>query len=243
MASSTDSRARLGAGVESAAPSPAATPEPPRPAEVLRGMRRAIASLRAASETLQGYPNAEPTMRERLLAVIADESTRLNDHLHALERALAARDEPGRRARVPVEAVARALAEALAASGLECDLERDGAEASPGGDPTTLQADLDALAGAAEAFFTALRRQYPVGSCTLRRGLHEGHLLLDVQWSPSPSDIPRLLSWQGEALGAGGSDAESGRLRAVVRQHDGEAWFALDRDGATARIRILLPCA
>ena len=50
----------------------------------------------------------------------------------------------------------------------------------------------------------------------------------------------RKVVWNA-ALGDGASDADSGRLRAVVRQHDGEAWFALDRDGATARIRILLP--
>ena len=225
---------------DSAGASPGKSPEPLRAAEVLRGMRRAIASLRAASETLQGYPNAEPAVRERLLAVVADESTRLNEQLQELEHALAiaARAEPGRRARVPADALAHALAEALAGSGLECNEITDVAS-----NTTTLQIDLDAIAGSAGAFFTALRRQSPVGSCTLHRALHERHLLLDVSWSPAAADIPRLLAWQGEALGAGAPDAESGQLRAVVREHDGEAWFALDRDGTTARIRILLPCA
>ena len=220
----------------------------PQAAELLRGMRRAIASLRAATETLHGYPGAEPAMRERLLAVIADESGRLGTQLQGLEQALAtaARVEPGHRTRVAVEAVARALAEALAASGLECALTGDGeqqADVEGAPETPTVEVDLDALADAAGAFFTALRRQSPVGACTLRRAFHEGHLLLDVRWLPNPSDVSRLLAWQGEALGAGGADPESGRLREVVRQHDGEAWFTLDRDGAMARIRILLPCA
>jgi len=228
--------------------SPGTSPEPQRAAEVLRGMRRAIGSLRAASETLQGYPHAEPAMRERLLAVIADEAARLHGQLQELELTLADAKHaaPGHRERVPAEIVARTLADALTESGLECtvDAESSGVDGTPpGGDPTALQVDLGGLAGAASAFFTALRRQSPVGSCTLRRAIHEGHLLLDVRWLPSPSDVPRLLAWQGEALGVGAADAESGRLRAVVRQHDGEAWFALDRDGTTARIRILLPCA
>lgn len=245
-------------GMPSAADALAGSARGPKAAEVLRGMRGALASLRAATETLQGYPHAETAMRERLLAVIADETARLSSQLQSLERTLVdtRRVEPGRRAPVPAEEVARALADALSASGLECDVASAGAGIAGNGTESvgidagsragalmTLRVDLGAITHAAGAFFTALRRQSPFGSCTLHRALHERHLLLDVRWSPAPADIPRLLAWQGEALGAGASNAESGGLRVVVREHDGEAWFALDRDGTTASIRILLPSA
>jgi len=210
-----------------------------RTAELLHGMRGAIASLRAATETLQGYPHAERAVRDRLLGVLAAETGRLQEQLRDLELGLesATLAVTGSRLAVAARDLVRRLATTLATSGLDCQLAQDAAEEAR----ASVRVDLDALAQAAGGFFTGLRRQCPVGACTLHWTMHERHLLIDVRWSPNPGDIPRLLDWQGAALGAGATDRVSGQLRAVAREHGGEAWFALDRDGSTAHVRLLLP--
>ncbi len=206
--------------------------------ELLHGMRRAIGSLRAATETMQGYPEAEPAVRARLLGVVAEETDRLHEQVRALEQELGRSTpaEQSRRSVVPAAEVTGRLRAALVASGLDCESGAPGADAE-----ARVRVDLEALAQATETFFTALRRQTPVGACSLRQSLRESHLLLDVGWAPGAADVPHLLAWQGGALAGGGAGDDAGLLRSVARAHDGEAWFALERDGLAAHVRLLLP--
>jgi hypothetical protein len=82
-----------------------------------------------------------------------------------------------------------------------------------------------------------------VTRCSARARVVEGHLLVDLGWHPDPGDLPRVFEWQGAALDADAGTGGDGGLREIARDHDGEAWFNLDRDGSAAHVRILLPLA
>ncbi len=227
-------------------------PEPGRPApgpeleELARTMRGAIASLRAAAETLESFPGIEGAPRSRLIGVVAEESERLGGLVHRLEaiaRAAVAAGAGG----APATATAAELAAALARRARELGFE--GVEA-PALGPELAAARLalsgEAVVAAAAALLAALRREMAVTRLRLGLRLVDRHLLLDLGWSPDPADLPRLLDWPGTALDTPAADAHGGAgpgLRPLVRDHDGEAWFIVDRDGSAAHVKVLLPLA
>jgi hypothetical protein len=206
--------------------------------DVARSMRGALGSLRAATETLGAYPDLDPERRSRLLAVVAEEAARIDHQVRRMESLAAGTREPAERRRTAVATLLDGLLREATGAGLDCDVET-AAGAPP--DDARLEADLEALLRAARGFFADLRRAMAVTRCTVRARVVDRHLLVDLGWSPDPGDLPRVFEWQGGALGAGpGAD---GGLREVAREHDGEAWFNLDRDGSAAHVRILLPLA
>lgn len=219
---------------------PETTAPPRREIERLaRAMRRSLASLRAAAEALERFPAMASTQRARLLAVVAEETGHLGGHIDRLERlAAAAARENGRRQRTAVPELVTALRRAAERLGLACEAEE--AAAAAGSQPAAVEVGLAPLTAAAAGFLAALRREMAVSRCRLRTRTSGGHLLFDLVWSPELGDVARLCDWQGGALEPDGPEPG---LRAVARDHDGEAWFNLDRDGETAYVRVLLPLA
>ena len=208
--------------------------------EVARSMRGALGSLRAATETLGGYPELDPERRARLLVVVAEEAVRLDQQVRRVESLAAGSHEPAERRRTAVATLLDGLLREATGAGLECEVEASAGEPS---DDVRLEADLDALLHAARGFFGDLRRVLAVTRCTVRARVVDRHLLVDLGWRPDPGDLPRVFEWQGGALAAGAEPGAGGGLREVAREHDGEAWFNLDRDGSAAHVRILLPLA
>jgi hypothetical protein len=207
-------------------------------AEILREMRSSLASLRAAAETLDGFPQVEPNLRASLLRVVLEESERLGERMHRLESTWRSEHAPAA-TRVRLADVLEDLRAGLAALGLRCALEAPAAELVD----AELTLPVGVLRREVEAFFAALRRGSRVGACSLRARREDHHVRLDLGWSPEPDDLGWLLSWQGEALGAGPPGMPAGGLRAVARALDGAAWLTLDRDGGSACVRLLLPRA
>lgn len=214
--------------------------------ELARAMRGSIGSLRAAAETLEKFPGVAGAPRARLLEVLAQESERLGELVRDLERiaqvsASAAAGDAERAATTVAELIA-GLAQAAEELGFELAAE-------PAADPVLADARLALPGGealdAATAFLAELRREMAVSRVRLAVRRVDRHLLLDLGWSPDPADLPRLLDWQGAALDSPPSAAanESRGLRPLARDHDGEAWFILDRDGSAAHVRALLPLA
>ena len=104
-----------------------------------------------------------------------------------------------------------------------------------------LDADVATLEREFGAFLSELRRRSQVGTCGLTTRQVDRHLLIDLAWTPNPAELASVLEWQGAALGASSPGQPEGGLRAAAREHQGEVWFTLDRDGATAHVRLLLP--
>lgn len=207
--------------------------------ELARSMRGALGSLRAAAETLEKYPGVEGAPRARLLAVIAEEAERLSDLVRSLEQTAAA---------AGVVASGAAATVADLATGLARRAESLGFEVAGGAPDPALAACGLGLPGAealeaGAAFLAALRREMAVSRLALVLERVDRHLLLDLGWAPEPGDLARLVDWQGRTLDAPPADGAGRGLRPLARDHGGEAWFILDRDGAAAHVKILLPLA
>ena len=225
-------------------PEPAPAPPGRALAEVARTMRGSIGSLRAAAETLEKCPGVEGAPRARLLEVVAQESERLSELVRRVEQiaqvsAVSAAADPAG-ANLTVGELAAGLARAAEALGFEL---------APGGEvDAALAAAGLGLPGApalaaVSALLAELRREMAV--TRLRVGVErvDRHLLLDLGWNPDPADLVRLLDWQGAALDPPPGPGSRRGLRPLARDHDGEAWFILERDGSAAHVKVLLPLA
>lgn len=213
--------------------------------ELARAMRGSLGGLRAAAETLEEVPDLAGEPRARLLAVVAQESARLGELVRRLERAARASTAAGAAAPHGALTVGELMTDAAAAAvalGYEVEVRDDPSPVAP---ETALEVPGPTTIAAFGGFLATLRREMAVSRLQLRARLADRHVLFDLGWSPDPGDLPRLLDWQGEALDApGGSEhAAAPGLRPLAREHDGEAWFNLDRDGSAAHVKVLLPVA
>ncbi len=136
--------------------------------------------------------------------------------------------------------VAIRLARAAEALGFEL---APGRAAGPELAAASLDLPGEEAVAAATAYLAELRREMAVTPLRLGVERTDRHLLLDLGWNPDPADLDRLLEWQGRALDPPPGEAPRPGLRPLARDHDGEAWFILDRDGGAAHVKILLPLA
>lgn len=212
--------------------------------EVARTMRGAIGSLRAAAETLEKYPAVEGAPRARLLGVIAEEAERLSGLVRSVEQIAQASGVgtggAGTGGAATVGEVADRLARAAEALGFELV---PGRAAGPELAAASLALPGEEAIAAAAAYLAELRREMAVTRLCLGVERTDRHLLLDLGWNPDAADLDRLLEWQGRALDPPPGEAPQPGLRPLARDHDGEAWFILDRDGGAAHVKVLLPLA
>jgi DNA polymerase-3 subunit epsilon len=216
--------------------------------ELARTMRGAVGSLRAAAETLENFPDLEGAPRQRLLAIVAQESERLGDLICRIEK-VAQTLTAGASARNGGALTVADLVERLSRRAAELGFEL-AAEAplEPALARTNVALPGEEAIGAAADFLAGLRREMAVSRLQVTARSADRQLLVDLRWNPEPADLARLLDWQSEALDAppaaplGGAPLGAHRgLRPLARDHDGEAWFNLDRDGAVAHVKLLLP--
>jgi DNA polymerase-3 subunit epsilon len=200
--------------------------------DLTRGLRGSLASLRAAAETLEQFPQMDEAQQKRLRAVVSGEALRLGQMVDKLERL----GDPGgagsgKRSRVSGAELAAALAARVEAR------QENGESAEEG----WLELELEAVVEAAAELLGRLRRELGVGELKLRRRVVEGHAVCDLVWQAEAPSLDRLRLWQSEAL----EKKEDGGpgLRPIARRHGGEAWFNLDREASSAYLRLLLPLA
>lgn len=206
-------------------------------AELTRAFRGSLASLRAATESLELFPAMAEDQRRRLRAVVTGEATRLGeliDHLEDLgETAFAPAAEGGRRPTSATELATHLAAHAFARLGLEIEREE--------GEPAPLEIDLEQLVEAGVGLLAALRRDFGVARLRLNQRVIEKHAVLDLIWPADAEARERLALWQSEALER--PDGLAPGLRPAVRRHGGEAWLNVDRERDRAYVRVLLPLA
>ena len=201
--------------------------------EITRALRGSLASLRAAAETLELFPQMAEEQQRRLRAVVSGETRRLSRLVDRLEKLNEPENEPTRKKTTAAELAAEIAARAFAQLGFEVERED--------GEPARLEVDTEALVPAAVGLLETLRRDFAIGRILLRQKAIEHHAVFDLVWQADPASLEALRDWQSEALeskAAGGAG-----LRPTVRSHGGEAWFNLDRQGGEAYLRFLLPLA
>jgi signal transduction histidine kinase len=208
--------------------------------ELTQRMRGSLASLRAAGEALERFPGMEAEQRRRLHDVVADESSRLGELVDALER-MATGTAHGDHRPTRADDLLQWIQDAIARSGIAAEVDADG-HLSSELEAARLEIHRETLTAAFHAFATSLRKDFAVVRCRLGTTEIDHHWLLDWSWLPDPLETGRLQDWQGAALETGD---EGPALRAVARDHGGEAWFDLDRNadngGRRAHVRVLLP--
>jgi DNA polymerase-3 subunit epsilon len=201
------------------------------------GGRRALASIRAAVETLQAFPDLDPARRARFTGVIDEEASTLSARLEQAENDYAASQRtdwlaesvPGRDL---VAAAARRIASRL---GIPARIEEaDGT--------VWLRADAYSLIQAVTALAVWLQLEGNVREVRLRlRGA--GTLAqLDLAWSGATFEPEQLTSWEDRPLSAAGEPSPLSP-RQIVERHEGELWHQSDRAAGTGLFRLALPLA
>lgn len=203
------------------------------------GSRAGLASIRAAIEVLED-PKVNSDLRERLLAVIAEESRSLSERLDTLYRssseALKTRwpleDMPGSEL---VDTAIRRI-EAELAVRISRDLESEALWLKV--ESFTLIQCLVHLAG-------RLERECGAHWLSLRLTRREGRAQLDLIWPDNGEARGRAeLGWELDHIDIGGQDLGLS-LKDVLERHGGECWIERETvDGQDRRFfRLLLPLA
>jgi len=200
-----------------------------------RLVRSSLANLRAAAETLDAFPELEVVRRSRLLRVLVDESQRLSHAVVALEAELRSRGGHPRLA--TVEETLAATTDALAAAGVAVE---SAAEPGTRADAVVSTPLPELTAGIGE-LVRGLRRELGVATLRLSHGELESFLRLDLAWPLGEGEELRATAWVPDAIAGTGTGGAGSGLRALLREHGGEVWFTLERDGSAAHVRLLLP--
>jgi DNA polymerase-3 subunit epsilon len=198
-------------------------------AETIRGP---LASIRAAIETLTGYPEMDETVAAQFTTIIREQTVALSRQLEEAAAALA----EATKARRPLEHVRAErlqaqVVEAVRATGV-------GAEAEPPPD-LVVRVEWPALERGVAHLATRLAHATRAETLTVRVGRAGGLAALDLGWRGATVLPERLDRWLDEPLTSEeGAAIES--LREVLERHGGACWGRERADGRAA-VRLLLP--
>jgi DNA polymerase-3 subunit epsilon len=203
------------------------------------GSRSALANMQAAIDMLD-FPDLEPAMRERFMAVVREETRSLSQRIGTLE----ADSAHTLKSRWPLEhmlgadlvnaAVKRIEAAThVPASVIEVDTS------------LWLKVESFSLLQALSYLTNRLSDEFDVRFVQLRLAPAEGSpgkAQLDLIWSGQAMSTETVMSWEMDTIKVG---AETTRItvRDVVERHGGAFWFERERLRHQAFFRFLLPLA
>ena len=200
------------------------------------GSRSALANQQAALEMLE-YPDLEPAMRERFLAVVREESRVMSDRVQSLANATAS----GLKTRWPMEDMLGAdLVAAIARRIGNTDgmLARiDAVDAS-----VWLRVDSFSLMQSLAYLAARLHQEFDVSRVDLRLSAAGEHAHLDLVWHGTVMSTETVMAWELDPIRVG-SESTPLTVRDVVERHAGAFWFERERTRHEAFFRFLLPLA
>ncbi|RPI46086.1 MAG: DNA polymerase III subunit epsilon [Betaproteobacteria bacterium] len=203
--------------------------------DLLERSRASLASLRAATENLAGFPDLDAARRERFLAIALEEAKRLGV---AVEHAAHAHAESARlrpRALEPMRAadLAAVLRTSLVEKGVSARV--DSAD-----ERTWLDVDCHAMVQAVRYLGQRMQEEFGIRDFLLAVDADQGHAYLDLVWLGHRISVATTAAWETDPLSAGG-EASSNTLREILQHHGAEMWHEFDRPSGRARFRIMLP--
>jgi DNA polymerase III subunit epsilon len=203
------------------------------------GSRSALANMRAALDMLD-YPDLEPAMRERFLAVVREETLSLSERIGVLESGSAA----SVKTRWPLEDMLGADLVAAALRRIERVTEMPASSVDVDAS-LWLKVESFSLIQALVYLAGRLSDEFDVRFVQLRLGIapsSAGKAQLDLVWSGQAMSTETVMSWEMDPMKVAG---ESLRLtvRDVVERHGGAFWFERERARHQAFFRFLLPLA
>ena len=203
------------------------------------GSRAALANMQAAIDMLD-YPDLEPAMRERFMAVVRDEARAMGQRIANVEASAA----DGLKSRWPLE-------DMLGADLVNAALRRIESVTGLRGSPLEvdeslwLKVESFSLLQALAYLAGRLADEFEVRTVQLRLGPAsggQGKAQLDLVWSGQAMSTETVMSWEMDPMKVG---QETLRLtvRDVVERHGGAFWFERERVRHQAFFRLLLPLA
>jgi DNA polymerase-3 subunit epsilon len=197
--------------------------------------RRALANIRAAVETLLGYPGMEAERQARFLGVIHEEAQALSATLDrtAPDRT-SLRTEWLLEDMLGTELVSAARARIETTLGLRAALDVV--------DPAVrLKVDSYALVRAIVSIAARLKRE-GVRELTLALQPAGRRAHLDLAWSGADVPTETLARWEEQPLETNGESFPL-TLKEVVERHDGALWSQASRGSQPGFFRLVIPVA
>ncbi len=203
--------------------------------QLIRSARASLASIRAAAENLESYPQMGPERQAQFAAIITAEAHRLTAHL---ERATRGHSDLVRSLWSPEQMRAADLV-AIARRRIQ---EHLGLATGTGEIDESLwvSADSYAMAQALSFVVRRIRDEFDGGDVRFHVTASGRHARIDVQWLEGRSPGAGAAAWETEPLTSGG-EASPLTLREVLGHHRAEAWCENGTGAAGGRFRVLLP--
>ncbi|GMU49229.1 MAG: hypothetical protein AMXMBFR31_14550 [Candidatus Desulfobacillus denitrificans] len=199
------------------------------------GSRASLGNIRAAVETLLGYPDMDGGQRDRFVGIIGDEvaamGQRLDQTVSEFSDALKSRwpleDMLGEDL---IEAACRRIEAKL---GLPTKLD----EIAEG---VWVRVDSFSLLQGVTYLAARLRDEYDIRELRFRLQANGRLAHLDLVWTGAVVGSQTLLAWEIDPMNVAGESSPL-TLREVIERHGGEMWFEREKASHRACVRILLP--
>jgi DNA polymerase-3 subunit epsilon len=203
--------------------------------QLIESARASLASMRAAAENLESFPQMGPEQRARFTSIIGAEAHRLTD---ALDRATRSHSDLVRSHWSP-EQMRAADFVAVARRRIEAQL---GLPTATGDIDESLWISVDSYSMAQALCYVAGRIRDELAGRDVRFELTASgrHARFDILWAGAPPAAAGTVAWETEPLHSGG-EASPVTLRDVLERHRAEAWCESDATAAGGRFRVLLP--
>jgi DNA polymerase-3 subunit epsilon len=203
--------------------------------QLIQSARASLASIRAAAENLESYPQMGPERQAQFAAIISAEAHRLTAHL---ERATRGHSDLVRSLWSPEQMRAADLV-AVARRRVQ---EHLGLATGIGEVDESLWVSADSYSMAQALCYVVRRIRDELAGSDVRFHVTASgrHARIDVQWLGGRSPGAGTTAWETEPLTSGG-EASPLTLREVLGRHRAEAWCENGSGTAGGRFRVLLP--
>ncbi|MBF0324334.1 MAG: PAS domain-containing protein [Alphaproteobacteria bacterium] len=197
---------------------------------ITQDLRRPIANLRAAAETISTFPDMTARERAAFDEVVVEESTILSQRIEELESDFLARsDAQG----VMADIYSLDLFNCLAR-----DCARDRVGLTMEGIPLWLKGDAQSLPLVLHSLILRLRHETGCTGFDVEALLADRHVYLDISWNGPAIASSSLDSWLNRTPD-GSSDRRS--LRDILDQHGSEPWSQVLKGKDRAILRLPFP--
>jgi DNA polymerase III subunit epsilon len=204
---------------------------------LIEGVRASLASIRAASETIEAFPTMEAEQLRRFQGIIRDESLALSERLDTS----VAENADYLRSELPLEE--------MLGSDLLAALERSFAtwagvrpRVRHASDALWLRVDSHSLVLGLTHLIRRLQEEEAVEEAILDLERAERYARLDLIWNGHPPGADTLRRWQHEPAVLGGQQTAT-TLADVVERHGSVAWSQFDPTTGRVYFRLFLPLA
>jgi len=200
------------------------------------GSRSALANLQTALDMLD-FPDLEPEMRTRFLAVVREEAAALSEKVQTL----AQQASRGLKTRWPMEDM-RGADLMAAISRRMAALPAMQVTQGPVDAALWLRVDSFSLMQALAYLASRLAQEFDIAQATLRLARAGNHAHLDLVWHGTVMSTETVMAWELDTIRVGEASTPL-TVRDVVDRHSGAFWFERERSRHEALFRFLLPLA